>query len=226
MSDITLPKYHKIDSVFKRDPATKHRTFLIGQYAQAEFDYLSRAQWVATEKVDGTNCRIHIYHEPAMARDGFTVGGRTDNSQLHVELVNHLNEVGERAIHNLDISGLTLYGEGYGAGIQKGGGNYRSDKGFILFDVMVTETGVFLERENVDDIATQLDIPVVPFVWAGQLTWAVNRFADSYQVITSRLLDGEPEGWVLRPTQELRGRLGQRIITKIKVKDFPERNQT
>ena len=33
------------------------------------------------------------------------------------------------------------------------------------------------------------------------------------------------EGWVLRPSIELRDRMGKRIITKLKVTDFPERNQ-
>ena len=34
-----------------------------------------------------------------------------------------------------------LYGEGYGAKIQKGGGNYRADQDFVLFDVRVGSGG-------------------------------------------------------------------------------------
>lgn len=218
-----LPLYHKIQSVFQRDPDNRHKTFLMGEWAEPEFGYLADLEWQATEKVDGTNCRIHIYHEPAMARDGFTVGGRTGNAELHVDLVNCLNEVGERAIHDLDLAGLTLYGEGYGAGIQKGG-DYRSDKGFVLFDVMVAETGVFLERNNVEDIANKLRITHVPTVrtWRGTLNEAVAWFADN-GLVMSMMKPGEVEGWVLRPVTELRTRLGGRIITKLKVKDFPER---
>ena len=47
--------YHKIQSVFKRDPATNHKRFLMGEYSLPEFEYLANNEWVATEKIDGTN---------------------------------------------------------------------------------------------------------------------------------------------------------------------------
>lgn len=214
------PTYHKIQSVFKRDPDNRYKTFLIGEWAEPEFGYLADLIWEATEKVDGTNCRIHIDES---REDGMRVGGRTENAQLHADLYRRLTEIGASAIAN-DLDGLTLYGEGYGAGIQKGGGNYRSDKGFILFDVMVTETGVFLERRNVEDIAKTLRIQrVLHVAWKGTLNDAVSWFRSNVYVF-STLREGEAEGWVLRPKTELRTRLNRRIITKMKVKDFPGRS--
>jgi hypothetical protein len=220
------PLYPKIDSVFKRDPATNHRTFLMGEWANPVFGYLKDAEWHATEKVDGTNCRIHLYGELAND-DGLVAewGGRTLDAQLHPQLELVLGEIATRALDLKDerYHGLTLFGEGYGAGIQKGGGNYRSDKGFILFDVQVNSTGTWLEYENVVDIAETLGIPVAPLVFVGSLGQAVWHFENHRPITTnSILMDNElAEGWVLRPGRELRDRMGHRVITKMKVKDFP-----
>lgn len=211
--DMTLPRYHKINSVFKRDPETNHRTFLMDEFADDAFAYLYHNFWVATEKVDGMNMRIYL---PPMGEP--IIGGRTENAQIPSALYEHCREVGNRARAS-ELEGLTLYGEGYGAGIQKGG-DYRPDQGFILFDVMVTDTGLWLEQENVEDIARQLDIPIVPVAHPSiTLRDAVHAF-EKGRVTDSFLRKTGPEGWVLRPTIELRNRRGQRVITKLKVKDF------
>jgi len=56
---------------------------------------------------------------------------------------------------------ITLYGEGYGARIQKGGGNYRPDSvSFRLFDVFIGEK--WLSWGAVKDIAGRVDIETVP----------------------------------------------------------------
>lgn len=228
---MTFPVYPKINSVFKRDEATNYKTFLHGEWADPAFDVLSDIEWVGTEKVDGTNCRIHIAGDTPVDQlrfgpSGYEVGGKTENAQLHVELLNALHDVGQRAIDLTDppLHGLTLYGEGYGPGIQKGGGRYRDDKGFILFDVMVTSTGVFLERENVIDIGLRLGIPVTPIVFVGSLNQAIYHFSEHRPIAAYSTLmrNDQAEGWVLRPARELRNRMGHRVITKIKTKDYPQ----
>ncbi len=35
-----MKKYHKIQSVFKRDAKNNHKTFLLGEYSRPEFEYL------------------------------------------------------------------------------------------------------------------------------------------------------------------------------------------
>ena len=47
-------QYHKIQTVFKRDPETKFKTLLMGEYSLPEFEYLKNNEWVFTEKIDGT----------------------------------------------------------------------------------------------------------------------------------------------------------------------------
>jgi len=58
---------------------------------------------------------------------------------------------------------ITLYGEGYGERIQKGGGNYREGVSFRLFDVLVGDRW-WLDWENVRDVAAKLDIKTVPLL--------------------------------------------------------------
>ena len=83
---------------------------------------------------------------------------------------------------------------------------------------------MFLSWDNVFDIAESLDIPHTEIMWHGTLNEAVDWFIKGNPVVSDIIEGGEAEGWVLRPTIELRNRTGRRIITKLKVRDFPERN--
>ena len=202
-------EYHKIQTVYKRDPATKHKTLLEGEFSLPEFEYLRDNNWTFTEKVDGTNIRL------MSTPDGVRIGGRTDNAQIPAFLLEDMEPIVEnlKASHT-DVFGdadVVLYGEGYGAKIQKGGGNYRSDHSFVLFDVKVGNW--WLQRRDVEDIATKLSIEVVPIIGEGSIDWMVELARDG---LKSEWGDFEAEGLVARPATELRTRSGHRIITKIK----------
>lgn len=113
---------------------------------------------------------------------------------------------------------VCLYGEGYGARIQKGGGNYiRDGVDFILFDVRIGN--FWLTPEQVGDLATALDLKSVPMIGLGTLQDAIDMCR---QGLKSQWGDFEAEGIIARPAVDLLTRHGQRIITKIKCKDFPE----
>ncbi len=212
-----MKPYHKIQTVFNRDPQTNHRTLLEGEYSLPEFDYLRNNMWVFTEKVDGTNIRVIIYpHGTTEFR------GKTDNAQLPPQLMKRLGELfppnlQDRLAEQFPV-GACLYGEGYGAGIQKGGGKYRTTQDFVLFDVFVD--GWWLERKNVASIATQLALDVVPVFREGILADLVGSVQCG---ITSAWGDFPAEGLVARPKVELFRRNGERIITKLKAKDFATR---
>ncbi len=219
-----MKKYHKIQTVFKRDPANKHKTLLIGEYSTPEFEYLAAAEWNFTEKVDGTNIRIRCMPCPAPGETyGVTFGGKTDNAQLPAFLVSELERLFHRdkqrvRLADLFPSGGCLYGEGYGAKIQKGGGNYRPDQGFVLFDVRVGDW--WLQQGAVIEIANELGISAVPHIGHGTLGAMVEMACDGFN---SQWGEFPAEGIVARPTTELCTRSGHRIITKIKHKDFPTR---
>jgi len=203
-------KYHKIQSMFKRDPETKFKTFL-DEFSMPEFEYLKDNEWNWTEKVDGTNVRVMW--------DGrqVTVGGRTDNAQLHTGLFAELhNQFPPEAMAKVfGDSSVILFGEGFGEKIQAGG-NYRKGQGFVLFDVW---DAIWLNRWSVMDIGHQLGCDIVPELGSGSLADAVECVKKRPQ---SDWGDFTAEGIVLRPKVELLTRRGERIITKLKVKDFPE----
>ena len=205
--------YHKIQTVYMRDPATSHKTLLDGQYSLPEFAYLADNEWTWTEKVDGTNIRVM----GSLGRVSF--GGKTDAAQIPAKLVEVL-----RNTFTEDGCGIAfpptvdfcLYGEGYGAGIQKGG-NYRPDQSFVLFDVLIAGRW-WLNREDVEDVARKLGIDVVPIIGHGTLAEMVERTREGFPSLwnSSHLA----EGIVARPAVELFSRKGERIITKIKHADF------
>lgn len=202
-------EYHKIQSVYKRDPATKNKRFLIGEFSTLEFRMLENIQWIGTEKVDGTNIRLYP--------DG-RICGKTDSSQLHPGLEEYLKPISER-LKKLDLpSNSVLYGEGYGAKIQNGE-HYLSDRqGFVLFDAWVD--GNFQSRKSVAAMGIILDVPVCPILSFNTLPgWALAIATGQYR--ESLLHPGaKNEGVVLRPTVELKTRTGERVISKLKFKDF------
>ena len=206
-----MKEYHKIQTVFLRDPATNHKTLLEGQYAKPEFEFLKNNTWVFTEKVDGTNIRVQ------WNGDTVTFAGKTDRADTPRFLLEELEYMFQGDTFALkELPPMCLYGEGYGAKIQKGGGNYIPDGvSFILFDVQVD--GIWLERHNVEDIASQLDVKIVPIVGKGTLFEGIEMVRNGYE---SRLRETPPEGLVMRPEIEMQNRRGERVITKIKMKDF------
>lgn len=86
---------------------------------------------------------------------------------------------------------------------------------FILFDVMVYNG--FMPRFYVEHVATALGIKVVPIVGSGTLDEAV-AFIKTHP--HSVLGDCTMEGIVARPHVEVNDRFGNRVIVKIKCRDF------
>jgi hypothetical protein len=212
-------EYHKIDSIFARDRAGR---IIEGTYARPEFEYLADREWVFTEKVDGTNIRLSFDGSPEFrGNEHAYIAGRTDNAQMPPFLLQRLVEI-MRAAPFEDVfkpdDEVVLYGEGYGAGIQKGGGNYLADScDFVLFDVRVGTW--WLRRDAVEDVAANLGLAVVPILGKGTLADAVELTREGF---ASDRWPGVAvaEGLVLRPAVELFDRRGERVITKIKHKDF------
>jgi len=208
-----MKTYHKIQTVFKRDPETKFKTLLENDYSLPEFEYLKNNEWIFTEKVDGTNIRI-------MFQGGkITFGGKTDQAQIPNQLINKLNEkilpLLNKFIEIFNNAEVCLYGEGYGAKIQKGGGNYRADQDFVLFDIKIGHW--WLKREDVEDIANKLNLDIVPIIGSGSLEEMVEYVKTGFN---SKWGNFKAEGIVARPKNELLARNGRRIITKLKHKDF------
>lgn len=209
-----MAEYTKINTIWKRDERGR---IIEGDYATPEFGYLNDVEWEWTEKVDGTNVRV--------GWDGSSVqfGGRTANAQMPTKLVSALREMFDDLSRLVDVFGespAVLYGEGYGAGIQSGG-NYSPVQTFVLFDVTVGPW--WLRREDVADVAMKLGLDVVPVIGCGTLGWASERAKAGIQSTwgnPERSTGFAAEGLVGRPAVDLFTRKGERIMAKIKTRDF------
>lgn len=210
-----MKEYHKIQSVFKRDMSKKGR-LILGDWTLPEFDYLKDNIWTFTEKVDGANIRVMFDGE------NVSFGGKTDNAQIPSRLVDRLRQYFPNESKFINAFGpgnsqVCLYGEGYGAGIQKIGGLYKQSQDFVLFDVKIGDW--WLQRGDVEDVANKLGLDVVPIVGEGTLVDCINMVQTGLRSVWG---DFRSEGIVARPKTELCTRGGQRLITKIKHCDFQE----
>lgn len=210
-----MVKFQKIETIFNR--ATDGSKKLIeGSYQNEVVEYLAENTWVCTEKIDGTNVGI--------VWDGYTVHfqGRSESSSLPGKLVGYLmgiflsDEVQELFEQKFGEMKVVLFGEGYGAGIQKGKA-YRNDISFILFDVYLPEKDLWLKRDAIEDVAQTFNIDAVPIILTGTLQEAV-EFVKSQP--DSTIGTAKMEGLVCKPQQEVRDRMGKRIVVKVKYKDF------
>jgi hypothetical protein len=242
----SMQTYHKISTPYKRHKSGRYKDkLIIGDWARPEFEYLAKNQWEFTEKIDGTNIRVVL----SRIKDSLVChfAGRTDGAQIKAGLRDALRElfpnspsgdgaaahIGRWMVDN-DLETVTLYGEGVGPGIH-GGGNYIKDGfDFILFDVNIG--GFWLDRDNVNDVAEKLHLERVPVLGYGTLDDAVDivtiglgpgvdgrtkSFSGSLKSgLESRWGGFEAEGIVARPVVPLFNRKGERIVVKIKGRDF------
>jgi len=210
-----MKQYQKIQTVYYRDPDNKFKTLLEGVWAKPEFELLKDIRWVWTEKVDGTNIRIQWDGE------NVTFAGKSDNAQIPDFLLRELQNTftSEKMLQTFpDANNVCLYGEGFGKKIQKGHHYISDGVSFILFDVFVEKW--WLSRENCEAIANSLEVSIVPIIGSGSLTDAIQYVKNGYKSTISQSKDLIAEGLILKPSVELNDRKGDRVIAKVKYKDF------
>ena len=213
-----LQEYHKIECPFERD-IEGSKKLVWNRWYNPAVEYLKNNKWVFTEKVDGTNIRIYW--------DGYKVQclPRKEGSQIPPFLKTALeeiflkDEIEELFEQQFGLKEVILFGEGYGNKIQDVGFKYRKDNSFMLFDVMIN--GNYQPRKTVEEIATMLNIDVVPIIFTGTIHEAI-KFVMEHPKSTISEDDLYMEGLVGRPEIELKDRCGNRVIVKIKWKDFKE----
>lgn len=206
-------EYNKIDTLYKRDMEGSKR-LLEGEFRNPTVEFLKDNIWQFTEKIDGTNIRVHW--------DGHRVqfGGRTERAEIPAHLLSFLNatfgtsEAEQIFEEKFGETEVILFGEGYGPKIQNGG-LYRKDVSFILFDVLIS--GNYQPRESIEDIAKSFGIDIVPIIFEGTIQEGVD-FVKTHP--DSTMGTAKMEGLVGRPKIEMRDRCGKRVIVKIKWEDF------
>jgi len=227
-----MKKYHKIQTLYERDGRGK----IVTQNLTRPI-YGTIKDWAVTEKVNGTNIRIGFTMPyggcPAVK---WELAGRTDTDTPDIpdKLVRHVTglavNISPVVRDIMDGHGLeryTLYGEGYGAGIHKGG-RYRDDNGFILFDVAVHDLQMgqlYLSDDVVTKTAKELDIPRVPLLNSGE-TMTIEEIVElvryGYASDVAEKFDENflAEGIVARPVEPLYDNRKERVMFKLKSSDF------
>ena len=206
-------EYHKIETLFERD-VKGTKKLIEGKYRNEAVEYLKDNMWVFTEKIDGTNIRV--------CWDGHkvTFAGRTERANIPAHLENKLTELflndeTEQLFEQMfGEKEVILFGEGYGHKIQNGD-DYRDDVSFILFDVMIND--YYQPRAAVTGIAESFGIEVVPIVLVGTIADAVEFVKKQPK---STIGKADMEGLVGKPRVEMKDRAGNRIIVKVKARDF------
>lgn len=222
-------EYPKIETLFNRD-----ENFKVTDQLRHPV-YADIKQWHFTEKIDGTNIRF------ILEADGkFRIAGRTEKAQFSADLLDSLGELidGDRMKEvfwkdkekeceecgvSFDGFQVVVYGEGYGAGIQKGGGGYNEQKTFRMFDCLIAEKW-WMDWEQINDIALRLGVNVVPDHGMMSVDDAVEYVKKGFFSKTAEY-DSEnkehpAEGLVGKTREPLFDKRGRRLAIKIKTKDF------
>jgi len=201
--------YPKIQNIFERDKTT-HR-LIPGKLKVPSWSNI--VKWSFTEKVGGMNIRVKW--------DGKSIqfaGRHSDNAQIPIPLrrvlENRFNHI-KGFLELFQEKTVTLFGEGFGGKIRKAGATYGPTQDFILFDVNVNEH--WLKREDVLEISKYLGVPVVPSLGTGTLNDGLEKVQAG---LTSHWGNFEAEGIIARPVGGFLDRWGNRIIVKIKAKEF------
>lgn len=171
------------------------------------------------------------------------IAGKTGNAQIPKNLLKHMQEKypNEKVLAALGLKEFipinewelehnwltyeqipniyTIYGEGYGEGIQSGGWYIKGGNEFIVFDVKVND--IYLKTDARDEIATKLGAPIVPLIGYFTLDEAIDFVRKGFRsVVAENPEEKMAEGLVLRTDLGLRNRMGKRLIVKVKYEDF------
>ena len=198
-------------------------------------EILSVRQVVATEKIHGTNFRVFF---PAGMKsiaevrfggrneefegDGFYGGRPVRWFKDQPELLQRMSDV--LAAHGLND--VTLFGEAFGAGIQKGVRYVSGDEViFRAFDVMVGEN--FVTYDLFTALCDEMKLPRVPEIWRGEPSLAAFDALleqNSAEAVKNgvALERNIAEGVIIRSTPLLRDVFGQWLIIKHKSEKFAE----
>lgn len=217
-------KYPKINTVFMRKytkeeckvKKIRSNPIQIPTVSKLEFNFIK--SWVIQEKIDGTNIRIFKNGE---------IRGRTDESSIPPKLLKHLQSIftPEKIQAVFGDKDLMLFGEGYGAKIQRFGSQYLDHQSFILFDAYINAMWVNIDK--IPGIAEAFGVRYAPYIpWnenLGLIEWEINDIIKFVQSKPKSLISQKElmiEGIVAKPYPILLFQNGDPLYWKLKCKDF------
>lgn len=169
IEEIEIPKYHKIDTIFKRKNVEieekKYKNTIIPEFTTPLFEALKDMKWSVTEKIDGTNTRIHINYYYSNSKDlgledhAIKIEGCTNNAEFnknveanlieylktkeekilnfcHKQKDNYFNKNSSKSFYSINY---IIFGETFGRNVQSGGRYRKNNADFIAFDIMASD---------------------------------------------------------------------------------------
>lgn len=229
--------FPKILAPFKRED-NKSKFVTEGLWSKPEFELLKNICFSWTFKVDGTSICLEWDGTKCL------IHGHTDKSQIPPKLNRCLIDTfctseAETIFEQLFFDKhMFIYGEGCSSETNQSYGHL--DGAFYIFDVQNADTGKFWTRDIVEEFAKRFNIDYVREMCVGTIkdatTWIKLAKAswndDKYHTTFLNASNGNSykvenpygkypiEGLVGRPQIELLDSNKERIITKVKCKDF------
>lgn len=221
-------RYHHIDAPTVQDDEygkqyKKRKLMNTGSfetYREPLVALLADKEWVFRRKIDGANIRIQWDGEQALWN------GKTDKFVCGSELTEYMNstfieEIFEEKFGR-DVK-VVIFGEHMGPKVQ--GNELKLDKDeVIIYDVNIN--GFWQPRENVREIAsyfggrTCYDVMSRPNELTPEDVSGYRFTLEGLINVTSAGFFNNWEGVVATPTVECRNQKNERIIVKVKVKDY------
>lgn len=226
-------EYPKTENLLERSDY-EDRPLLMGTFRVPEHRQIGR--WHVTEKIDGTNMRI--LYDPETHT--FDVRGRSDRAKVPGDLEDNIRRLlydtawkaafqdfcaprGDR----LDWGTVTIFGEGYGPGIQRGHG-YAPQKSFRMFDVMYhwpDGRDSWCSMETVEMLAAMLRIPTAPLIGRAMTTLEILDYVlnerNSFVAAEDNNNPTHPsEGVIARTNPYVYTERGSRVMFKLKGADL------
>lgn len=186
--------------------------------AYTKKEFIGIDLWVIQEKIDGTNIRIFKNGE---------IRGRTDQATIPLELLQYLQSIftPEKIQSLFGDKNVILFGEGYGAKIQRFGSQYLDHQSFILFDAYIN--GMWVNIDKIPGIAEAFGVRYAPYIpWnenLGLIEWEINDIIKFVQSKPKSLISQKElmiEGIVAKPYPILLFQNGDPLYWKLKCKDF------
>lgn len=173
--------------------------------------------WYCTEKIDGTNIRISWDGNRSVE----FIGRKNKDGNLpedHTGVPDLLREkfdIDKYMSQEYPGKAMDLYVEAFGPKLSKTGDWYGDYPRLALLDVRIN--GIWLEPDNVADVAYTLNLEMPPEIPVGSLNQAIEIVENG---MVSRFDDFPAEGIVAKAMHGLLNRKGERIVTKIKTEFF------
>lgn len=180
--------------------------------------YLAESPWVYSRKLDGENIRIQWDGEQVLWN------GKSNSFQCSAEFTEYMNstfleEIFEEKFGRDKV--VTLFGEKMGPKTQGNELGLKKDT-VVLYDVNID--GTWLSKMNMAEIAEYFG----PNVWPVYLYMLHGQAPTKLRELIEMCANGEFKEWegiVATPLVEMRDQKGQRVIVKIKNRDYLKKGE-